>query len=88
MDEKALKKLKKAEEKERKALEKEIKKLGQSGNSMDLLIDLRMGPLSDSYFKAVDELKNNFQDIENVPSNFDGEELKNFKAAASKMRQF
>ena len=55
---------------------------------MDLLIDLRMGPLSDSYFKAVDELKNNFQDIENVPSNFDGEELKNFKAAASKMRQF
>ena len=86
MDEKALKKLKKAQEKERKALEKEMNKLGKSGNSLDLLIDLRMGPLSDSYHKAMNELKNDFQDIESVQSNLEGEELVNFKAAATKMR--
>lgn len=69
----------KALEKEAKALEKEMKKLGKSGNSMDILVDLRIGPLSDSYHKAINELKNDFLEIENLQSKLVGEELENFK---------
>ena len=77
--EKQKNKEKKALEKEAKALEKEMKKLGKSGNSMDILVDLRIAPLSDSYHKAIKELKNNFLEIENVQSKLTGEELENFK---------